>query len=178
MTNLEWIQKGNTGCTFATLFAKNPKAVGWKFYNYLDYSSPNSEDLIISIEFPENTTKDLVKEWALNNGFYIEDTSETTEGLRIKCSEGVAWVQYFDPDSHVITRRSPLPMLMYTNKLGKAHYAKVGFNGILHLAHAFWDKITEKTYDLLWKRSYIQTKKKLGNTPDINSAAKTTWLKK
>lgn len=68
-------------------------------------------------------------------------------------------------------------MLMYTNKLGKSHYIKVGWKGILHLAHAFYDKIDERVYDLLWNRSYEQTKKKLGKSPDITSAAKTTWLK-
>lgn len=182
MTNREWIMKGNTGCTFATLFSKNPSIVGWRFYDPIQWVYQHHYEelsLIVSIEFPNDGfwCKSTIKSWALSHGFYIEDTSETTEGLRIKCKNGVSWVQYFGPDSHVKTRQSPSPMLMYTNKLGKSYYVKVGFHGILHLAHAWYDKINEKVYDLLWSRSYEQTKKKLGKSPDIISAAKTTWLK-
>lgn len=180
MTNLEWIAKGNTGCTFATLFAKNPAIVGCKVMGEREYRKGNFSDdtLIISIIFnPELYDKDAIRAWALRNGFYVEMTSRNTEGLRIKCDEGISWVQYFGPDSHVPTRRTPLPMLMFTRKLGKSHYIKVGFNGLLHLAHAWYDKISDRVYDLLWERSYHQTKKKLGQSPDITQAAKTTWLR-
>jgi len=183
MTNREWIAKGNTGCTFATLFAKNPEVVGWKTIRNSQFKQRGILDdaLLVSIEFPdwegESWTKEMVRDWALRNGFYVEETSDKTEGLRINCSQGVSWVQYFGPDSHVVTRRAPHPMLMYTNKLGKGYYVKVGFNGILHLAHAWYDKISERVYDLLWERSYKQTKKKLGQSPDITQAAKTTWMK-
>lgn len=180
MTNLEWIAKGNTGCVFATLFAKNPAVVGWKVMGEREYRMRNFSDdtLIVSIIFnPEIHNKQSIRNWALRNNFYIEMTSENTEGLRIKCDEGVSWVQYFGPDSHVPTRRTPLPMLMFTRKLNKSYYVKVGFNGLLHLAHAWYEKISDKIYDLLWERSYHQTKKKLGQSPDITQAAKTTWLK-
>lgn len=184
MTNLEWISKGNTGCTFATLFSKNLAVVGWKTIRNSQFKQRGilDDSLIICIEFPdwegEVWSKDMVRDWALRNGFYLEDTSDKTEGLRIKCDEGISWVQYFGPDSHVVTRQAPHPMLMYTNKLGLSHYVKVGFKGILHLAHAWYDKMDERVYDLLWERSFQQTKKKLGQSPDINSAAKTTWMKK
>lgn len=177
MTNLEWIQKGNTGCTFATLFSKAPDTVGWKFYHYYEWMSKRPEDLLICIEFPLGMKVDEIRSWALHVGFYLEDTSDNTEGLRIDCKEGKAWVQYFGPDSHVVTRQAPYPMLMYCNKLGKSYYVKVGFKGILHLAHAFYDKIGSRVYNLLWDRSYKQTCKKLGHVPTIKEAAKTTWLK-
>jgi hypothetical protein len=180
MTNREWIAKGNTGCTFATLFAKNPETVGWKFISPKEYRLRlfSNDALILSIVFnPDMYNQQSVKEWALQNGFYLERTSDNTEGLRIKCEEGVSWVQYFGMDSHVSTRRTPFPMLMFTRKLGKSYYIKVGFNGLLHLAHAWYDKINTRVYDLLWKRSYEQTRKKLGQSPDITQAAKTTFLK-
>jgi hypothetical protein len=179
MTNLEWFVAGNTGCCFATLFVKNLKKIGWRFifYTEFQYFKYMPETNIISIDFPIKWDKLLVKQWALANGFYIEDTSDKTEGLRIKCSEGIAWVQYFGPDSHVKTRQSPYPMLMYCNKLGKAHYIKVGFKGILHLAHAWIDNLKSKSWDTLWNQSYKQTKKILGHKPTINEASKTTWLK-
>lgn len=183
VANREWIAKGNTGCTFAALFAKNPEVVGWKFIYYKDWErDKNIEGCLISIEFPPMEVTTIVRwyhirDWALVNGFYLEDTSEETEGLRILCPGGVAWVQYFGPDSHVPTRRTPNPMLMFTARLGVGYYAKVGFKGILHLAHAFWDKISEKVYDLLWDRSYKQVEKKIGHKPTIKEAAKTTFLK-
>lgn len=180
MTNREWIAKGHTGCTFATLFAKNPELVGWIFLSPREYRLRlfSKDALIIAIVFnPDFYDQQKVKEWALENDFYLESTSDNTEGLRIKCDEGVSWVQYFGMDSHVSTRRTPSPMLMFTRKLGKSHYVKVGFNGLLHLAHAWYDKISDRVYDLLWQRSYEQTRKKLGQALDITQAAKTTFLK-
>lgn len=132
---------------------------------------------IVSISFPFHWSKEQVRKWALEHGFYEEQTSEETIGLRIKVDEGISWVQYFGPDSHVKTRQAPHPMLLYCNRLGPSHYVKVGFNGILHLAHAWSSKLTKKTYDLLWNRSFEQTRKKLGKSPTIKEAAKTTWLK-
>lgn len=180
MTNQEWIAKGHTGCTFATLFAKDPDKIGWEFIEAISWKrryDNGTLPLIISIEFPSRFTAKMVKEWALSKGMWVEDTSDKTEGLRIQCKEGVAWVQYFGPDSHVVTRRSPNPMLLYTNRLGISHYTKVGWKGILHLAHAWYDKIKEKTYDLLWEKSYEQTKKKIGHAPTVVEAARTTFLK-
>jgi hypothetical protein len=179
MTNLQWIAAGNTGCTFATLFAKNPKKIGWVFISPRNYrlESFKEDSNIISITFPLVMTAKFVKQWALMNDFYLEDTSDKTEGLRIKCKKGIAWVQYFGPDSHVKTRQSPYPMLMYCNKLGKAHYIKVGFKGILHLAHAWIEGLKEKAWDTMWDRSYKQTEKILGHKPTIAEASKTTFLK-
>jgi hypothetical protein len=187
MTNLEWIAAGNTGCTFATLFARKPESVGWRVVRYDSYPDVVSgNDLLLSIEFPKNWTVKDVRRWALakhnDRGVRIfseVETSDETLGLRIPMTEGASWVQYFGPDSHVETRRTPYPMLMYTRKLNPLGYIKqVGFNGILHLAHAFSVHITQKMADTLWKRSYEQVKKKIGHSPTIKEAAKTTWLKK
>lgn len=182
MTNREWIASGKTGCTFATLFAKKPESVGWRFMTWGQWWYARRDGnlpLIVAIDFPNDGywNKETVKDWAMIEGMWLEKTSGKTEGLRIQCEQGVAWVQYFGPDSHVVTRRAPNPMLLYTNKLGASHYVKVGFKGILHLAHVWYDKISERVYDLLWDRSYEQTKKKIGHAPTIVEAAKTTYLK-
>lgn len=181
MKNQEWISKGHTGCTFATLFAKDPEKVGWRFFDWNQWQflySYGQLPLIVGIEFEKDGywNKDTVRKWAIDQGFWEEETSSKTTGLRIQCKEGVSWVQYFGPDSHVVTRQAPNPMLLYTNKLGVKYYAKVGWKGILHLAHAWYDKISDRVYDLLWERSYQQTKKKLGHEPTVIEAAKTTFL--
>lgn len=179
MENIDWIKKGNTGCVFATLFAKHPETIGWKFIDHIDfsYNQVPKDALLVSIIFPESFTKEDVRQYALANGFYEESTSDETTGLRYKCKDGVSWVQYFGLDSHVATRRAPQPMLLFTVKLNSTHYIKVGFKGVLHLAHAYSNKISEKVYNLLWQQSYKQTKRLLGHSPTIKEAAKTTWLK-
>lgn len=55
ITNLQWIQKGSTGCTFATLFSKFPESVGWKFFTPVEWRLDfDNKANVISIEFPEN----------------------------------------------------------------------------------------------------------------------------
>ena len=181
MTTLEWIQKGNTGCTFATFFSKIPEKVGWKFYDYNTWKVRNLfqiEDVnIVSISFPKEYTIKDVRGWALNNGFYL-DIYNGVEGLRIKVEQGEAWVQYFGPDSHVKTRQAPEPMLLYTNKTGVSYYWKVGFNGILHLAHTWAEgRLSKKQADTMWKQAHVQTEKKIGHPLGLEEAAKTTWLR-
>jgi hypothetical protein len=177
--NLEWIAKGNTGCVFATLFAKNPDCIEWNFYDHNEWKVKRLfdqlEGCVVSIIFPEDWDIYKVTSWAYTLGFFTEYTSDTTIGLRINCDEGVSWVQYFGPDSHVKTRQAPVPMLMYTRKLNTSHYAKVGWKGILHLAHAWCGSIKNSVYDLLWNQSFHQTKKRLGHSPTIIEAAKTTF---
>lgn len=177
--NLEWIRRGKTGCTFATLFAKNPKLVGWEFLNPKQWESRKNNSLVISIVFDKEESQDIltwkeVRLWALLNGFYEEKINDTCVGLRFKNKHGVSWVQYFGPDSHVKTRQSPIPMLMFTNKLSLSYYAKVGFNGILHLAHA-WYNIPSKKADKMWERSFKQTRKIIGHDLTVQEAAKTTF---
>lgn len=182
MNNLEWIQKGNTGCTFATFFSKIPQKVGWSFYDYNTWKVRNLfqiEDAnIISICFPKEWTKEDVRTWALSLNFYLDVHSNGVEGLRIKVEQGEAWVQYFGPDSHVKTRQAPEPMLIYCNKTNISYYWKVGFQGILHLAHTWAEgMLTKKKADKMWERAHIQTKKKIGHKLTIKEAAKTTWLR-
>lgn len=198
MTNLEWIAAGNTGCVFATLFARKPESVGWiniTHNQFLNWRQSYSTSLVMSVEFPKDWTSKEVREWLMSlDYFYEEEIGEEYIGLRINMyniyktdnkvdtnnSESYpAWVQYFGPDSHVLTRRAPNPMIMWTRKLNPAGFVKqVGWNGILHLAHAYSSHIKEKVADVLWNRSFEQTKKILGHKPTIKEAAKVTWLKK
>lgn len=185
MTNLEWIAQGNTGCTFATMFARDPEKVGWVHTTYDKWMEEvNKNPCLISIEFPPDWTVKKVRQWALNTRIFLEEDVDTEGfgdaiGLRIKMIGKKSWVQYFGPDSHVITRRTPAPMLMYTRRLNPLGYFKqVGFNGIFHLAHAFANHLTDKVVDVLWNRSFEQTRKKIGKQLGNAEAAKTTWLKK
>jgi hypothetical protein len=178
MNVVDWIRKGNTGCTFATLFSKNPESIGWKFFTVEEYLKGIPDDtFIVSIIFPENCNKSTVRNWALNNGFYIESTGDDTEGLRIKSKYGISWVQYFGPDSHVKTRQAPSPCLLYCRKMQKSYYFKVGFSGILHLAHAWIENFPKRKADTLWLRAHKQTEKIVGYKLTIKEAAKTTFLK-
>lgn len=146
--NIDWIKSGKIGCVFASALVKEHDSIGWNFIE-----SPNKLDIpkncfIYSAIFPGGNINS-VKEWAFNNGFYLESVSDLYNGLRIKIGTFVSWVQYFGPDSHVKTRQSPHPMLSFTCKLPVRYYHKVGFNGILHLAHASVSKIKEVAADVL-----------------------------
>jgi len=190
MTNMEWIAQGNTGCTFATLFARKPASIGWTVEKHnRAFTTTSSNTLIHSIEFPHDWTNKMVRKYMKDTyaAFYEVDVDEECLGLRIDMCNAVrndgkyhtSWVQYFGPDSHVVTRQSPTPMLMYTRRLNPLGYFKqVGFTGILHLAHAFSKHLTERMVNTLWQRSYEQVSKKIGHKPTIKEAAKTTWLKK
>jgi hypothetical protein len=133
---------------------------------------------VVSISFPKDWTKEQVRKWATGLNFYLEEHTEGMEGLRIQTKQGEAWVQYFGPDSHVKTRQSPSPMLLYSNKTGVSYYWKVGFNGVLHLAHTWAEGIlSKKQADTMWKQAHVQTQKKIGYELGKAEAAKTTWLR-
>lgn len=172
--NLDFIRKGKTGCVFATILARTPDKIGWKrIVNPTTLVIPK-DAYIVSFIF-EGKTKDEVKQWALENGMYEDITSKNTTGLRYKCENGVSWVQYFGQDSHVKTRQTPNAELLFCVKLPKKSYFKVGFKGVLHLAHASIEHLKERTLDFIWDRSHIRTKEILGFKPTVEEAAKTTF---
>ena len=162
------------GCTFAALFAKRPELVGWKtIVNPETFKIPK-DAFILSLQFP-NMSKAEVFIWALKNGFYTEQIDESNIGLRYKIGNDVAWVQYFGLDSHVKTRQAPIPELMLCVKLPAKYYFKVGFKGILHLAHASIESLKSLKADRLWETSYKNTLKTLGHRPTVTEASKTTF---
>lgn len=172
--NIEWIKSGAIGCTFASLFARNPDLVGWKFILAEEIFSAPDDCFILSIVFP-NCEKKYVKEWALSNGFYLEQIDYRLTGLRYKFSDGVSWVQYFGADASVKTRQCPNAMLTMCVKLPVKYYFKVGFKGLLHIAHASVKHLSDRVADVLWESSHRNTAKQLGHKPTIKEAAKTTF---
>lgn len=174
--NKIWMQNSkNIGCTFASIFAKNPQSIGW-------VTIVNPEKLIIpegafivSLQFPDKN-KEQVLEWALNNGFYLESLDEKNTGLRYLVNgKNIAWVQYFGKDSHVKTRQAPISELCFCVKLPTKYFIKVGFSGILHLAHASVQSLTDRKAAKLWETSFKRTEKSLGHKPTLKEGAKTTY---
>lgn len=172
--NLEFIRRGKTGCIFATVMARKPSKIGWKRVFNPDGLSVPKDAYIISLVF-EGKTKSEVREWALDNGMYEDITSKNTTGLRYKGEHGVSWVQYFGPDSHVKTRQTPNPELLFCVKLPKKTYVKVGFKGVLHLAHASVGHLKDKVLDIFWGKSHERVEEILGYKPTVEEAAKTTF---
>jgi len=68
--NRQWIAKGNTGCCFATLFAKDPQKIGWSIMEATEKLEIPKNSYLVSIVFKDKTVQE-VKGWALENGFYI-----------------------------------------------------------------------------------------------------------
>lgn len=174
--NKKWMSNAkNIGCTFAALFANNPKSIGWVTVVNPQKMIIPKDAFIISIQFP-NKDKEYVKNWALENGFYIEDIDKRNKGLRYKIDDkSISWVQYFGPDSHVLTRQAPIPELCLCVKLPSHYYLNVGFKGILHLAHASIEGMKISKVHKLWETSFKRTRKSLGYSPTVKEAAKTTY---
>lgn len=172
--NLEWMKSGKVGCTFASYFARFPDSIGWKFIVNPDSFYVPEDCSMLSLVFP-NSNKKYVKEWALQNGFYLEHIEDNLTGLRHNFPDGIAWVQYFGYDADVKTRQCPHPMLLMSVKLPLKTYAKVGFKGVLHIAHASVAGLSKFVADKLWVTSHSNTTKQLGHAATIREAAKTTY---
>lgn len=186
--NIAWIASGKIGCVFASALVKQREKIGWKFYgqdfqkHY--YDDDHTHDFIVSLVFPGLDVK-LVRRWALQNKFYEQTyhgshvykdgTNDVFEGLRRDYRQGTAWVQYFGPDSHVVTRQAPFPMLSWTRKLPAHIYAQTMAKGLLHLAHASIEFVKAEKAHTLWDRSFEVTKKLLGRSPGLAEAAKVTF---
>lgn len=181
--NKEWFGRGFGGCTFAALFAKKPESVNWTTVNNEQGWKLDKDwfhgTALLSIQFPGWDIAG-VRAWAYDNGFYEEqiDHEKGLMGLRFQLANNIAWVQYFGPDAHVATRQAPIPELCMAVKLSGIQYAKVGFKGILHLAHASVAGLTQKAADILWDSSHKNTEKRIGHKPGIEQAAKTTYKDK
>lgn len=172
--NLAFIKSGKTGCVFASIMAKSPKKIGWeRILNPESLIIPDNA-FIVSFIF-EKKSKEQVINWALDNGMYLDITSKESTGLRYKGDNGVSWVQYFGPESHVKTRQTPYSELLFCVKLPKTTYVKVGFKGVLHLAHASVEHIKTELLDNIWNACFKSTKKRLGYQPTVLEAAKTTF---
>lgn len=126
---IAWIKSGKIGCSFASALVKEHDSIGWFFQLDPEKLIIPEGCSILSIIFPRENINN-VRNWALDNGFYIEVLDDMYHGLRIKCGDNISWVQYFGPDSHVKTRQAPYSMLSFTCKLPAKYYHKVGFNGI------------------------------------------------
>ena len=174
--NINWIKSGKIGCVFASALVKNASNIGWEFMTATEKFELPKGAFLVSVVFPDGNIEN-VRGWALRNGFYIEDIGDLYEGLRINVGTCISWVQYFGQDSHVKTRQSPHAMLTFAVKLPAKYYAKVGFNGILHVAHASIQGLTQKVQDTLWKQSETKTQKVIGHKLTIREAAKTTFIK-
>lgn len=158
------------------MLSKAPEKIGWKRVFNPQSLNIDNDAYIVSLIF-EGKDINYVKQWALDNGMYIDITSKDTIGLRYKHGNNISWVQYFGPDSHVKTRRTPEPELIFCVKLPAKTYVKVGFDGVLHLAHASIAYLKETCLDLFWNKSFERTAAIIGHTPTINEAAKTTFKK-
>lgn len=172
--NLDWVKSGKAGCTFAAYFARCPETIGWQFVVNPKDTIPPPDALLLSLIFP-GLNRSEVRQWALANDFYLEMIDNPLTGLRKQYPDGIAWVQYFGPDSPVKTRQTPYPMLMMCVKRPLVTYAKVGFKGILHLAHASVGALTETIANRMWSTSHTNTARQLGKKPGIREAAKTTF---
>jgi hypothetical protein len=104
--NIDWIKGGKIGCVFASALVNDHDSIGWNFaLNPQTLEIPRG-CFIYSAVFPDMNIEQ-VKNWALDNGMFLESVDKLYEGLRVKQGSFISWVQYFGPDSHVKTLLLP-----------------------------------------------------------------------
>lgn len=189
---IKWIGSGKIGCSFASTLVKIHQKIGWHFIVLhstkainINFELLSTKAKMVTIVFP-GANMELVRQWALRNKMYVEIIHDTEvhsdgsnnvyEGLRLNIHGKVSWVQYFGPDSHVKTRQAPYSMLTLSLHPGSHVYFKTMISGILHVAHASIEFLSEKAANILWKQSFIKTKKELGKSPGLAEAAKVTFV--
>lgn len=173
---VNWIKTGKTGCAYATTLINQRDLIGWEFQIIQDIENDvfkiPEDAFMLSIIFP-NQSIESIRTWALKNGFFIENVNEIYEGLRIEIDSKKAWIFYFGQDSHLPTRQSPHPMLTFSVRIPAIYHVKVLLKGILSVAHASLQFVSDKQNEVLWKQSHIMTKRILGYSPNKHDAMTT-----
>lgn len=187
---IDYISKGNIGCTFAAVAARNPERYDWGFYEvtYMEQPMPKHYHSTVSIIFPDTWKAQDVKVWCLRQGMtevVVTNgtwwnrlkrwfTGEKLIGLRYEQDGYPAYVMYMGQDSHCPTRKTPHPIITFRSKRPLAPFYRVGFSGVLHIAQMFMD-IAQYKMEKLWESSHRNSKRIVGKPLNEEHAAKTTF---
>lgn len=183
------------GCIFAAYVAKNPKKYGW-FQKIVKSNLCEIEDAIsssissksittISLIFPEiNAIEDLIELVYLleksNLIFFtvLNYNNYRCIGIRIKVNELTSWVSGFGSFEFLPkTRQAPYTEITFRVKpRPKFDFVlKASPENVIHLADLDLLGKSERSFKGMWQASFNNTFKILGHSPDLMSAAKTTF---
>jgi hypothetical protein len=117
----EHFGKGRSGCIPASVIVPNAKAYDLRFVdakniNELQLKEIENKAAAVAVVFEETSTLDEVRSWCCQIGFYEIDIDAECVGLRREIEDQTAWVTYIGSDSHVLTRRCPIPAILYKTR--------------------------------------------------------------
>ncbi|MCL1473388.1 hypothetical protein [Argonema antarcticum] len=197
-TQLDFFRQGKAGCVFAAYVAGNPLKYGWihKILN-VDACAIDAE-IAQAIDLPEVTTLSLIfpdvdslegiielirvmtkcKYILLEQDVILDDSRSRCLGFRVRVDQLLSWVSGFGHfDCFPKTRQTVYTEIIFRVK-PRPNYARVMKKSppsVIHLADMDMLGIADVIFKKMWYDSLDRTQQLLGHTPDLRSAAKTTF---
>jgi len=192
----EFYRTKKAGCIFAAFVAKNPSKYGWhqeivdadtgQVNSIIEQAIDNQSISTLSLIFPsiQNATDlvALIDQVVKSNLIFIEQDvlfeGYRCLGLRVQINESKSWVSGFGPFEFLPkTRQSPFTELTFRVKPRPDYkwFMKPPISGVIHLADMDMKGLQKRTFTKWWNASIKNTKKILGHSPNLKSAAKTTY---
>lgn len=194
---LAFYKARKAGCIFAAICARDPIKYGWKHVVLDDLSSRTIDEIItngikeaatstISLLFPAVVTNSdllrLISELQDCHHIVLESNVKFENmrclGFRVKVGENLSWVSGFGNFEFLPkTRRTPYTEIVFRVKPRPTYewHMKPPLKGVLHLADTDMLGVPLRTFKKWWNASFKNTKLVLGHSPNLLSAAKTTY---
>jgi hypothetical protein len=195
--NLQHYRQHHAGCSFAAFAAHKPEAHSWHLEVLHDLESldevvsrlrQNGNIATVSLLFPsvnrQEHLEQLIESLSRSDDFFRESLGlhkyYDIVGLRFRVDpKTVSWVTGLGPfDWMPATRQSPTTEIAFRIR-GRPGYPwtfKEPPLGVVHLADMEFPGIDETRMRHLWDSSFDRTRRVLGHSPDMLSAAKTTFI--
>lgn len=189
--------RGDAGCIFAKLAAKNPAKYGWDYQiapvdpdeiDRLTHKAINEPEVTtLSLLFPTVHTfeqlKNLVETLGRSSNIFLEmDAIEENVrclGFRARVGTLKSWIAGFGPfDFFEHTRQAPYTEMVFRVKPRPAYewVMKESPSDVIHLADLHMHGLEQKAFVHIWQQTFVHTERILGHPPTLRNAAKTTFV--
>jgi hypothetical protein len=196
-TQLDFFRQNQAGCAFANYAAFEPIKYGW-IHKILKVDASgidaeiekaiNQQDITtLSLIFPDvDSVESLLKliRVMTNCNYILLEQNVIFDrycclGFRVKVGQLLSWVSGFGAfDFFPKTRQTAYTEIIFRVKK-RPNYARVmkkSPSSVIHLADMDMLGIADAIFKKMWYSSLARTAQLLGHTPDIRSAAKTTFV--
>ncbi len=195
-TQLEFFRKGGAGCLFAAYAAKDPERFGWKLTvsevekvqigelirSAIALESVSTQSIIFPSVLKWEDLRHLLltlKETPLVSLEQEEEFSGSIcLGYRIAVGDLKSWVTGFGSfDFLPKTRQTVFTEITFRSKPRPPYewVMKEAPEGVIHLADMDMKGMSENQFKSFWFGSFAHVEEILGQSPDLRSAAKTTF---
>jgi hypothetical protein len=196
-TQLEFYRKGGAGCLFAAHAAQNPKKFGWRLSvteteiakivaianGALSDEAISTQSIIMPSVVSSSDLVELLRNLEHAEPFSLGLSERfkrvTCLGLRVRVGTEDSWVAGFGNYKFLPkTRQAVFTELTFRTKKRPVFdmVMKEAPPDTLHVADMDLLGINENKFKALWYGSFDKTEAVLGHKPDLQSAAKTTFV--